>query len=161
MSKLPLKQVGQSGASDGQVPVWSSTNNAWEPGSPTSTVVRTYTPGVVVRDVVYQKSDGTIDKADASAISTAPAIGFVEQIDFPAAGQAVVKFSGDLSGFAGLTVGGVYLLSKTAGLIVREDDTINPGYPDLAGEVRQVVGIGGPSGTTLHIGLSRNLLVLS
>jgi hypothetical protein len=150
-------------ALDGTAGLGAGTKKTWadilalvaaSAGAPT--VVRTYTPGVSVRDVVYQRSNGAVDRADASSLSTAPAMGVVEAIDSPLVGEAIVRFAGDLSGFAGLTVGAVYILSRSPGKIVREDDTVNADYPDLPGNVLQEVGIGGPSGTTLFVGTNRD-----
>jgi len=102
-------------------------------------VIRNYTGGVQIRDVVYQKSDGTVDRADASSITTAEtAIGLVIAIDDPGAGECRVRLHGDMDGFTGLTVGGLYVLASSPGQIVRVDDTGNPNYPGPGHALREV-----------------------
>lgn len=104
-------------------------------------IVRTYAPGVVVGDAVYQRADGLIDKADASSIATMPCIGIVEVLDSPAPGQCLVRYDGDLSVIPGLTAGKVYIVGTTPGLLVAEDDTLNPIYPTAVGEILQQIGV--------------------
>ena len=116
-------------------------------GGGAADLVRIYTGGVAVRDAVYQKGDGTADKADASAVATAEAfLGFVSAIDSPGAGQCEIRFHGDLTGFAGLTPGETYILSTSPGQVVGLGDTINPNYPDAtpgSGHVVREVGSAG------------------
>lgn len=120
-------------------------------GGGAADLVRPYTAGVVVRDAVYQKSDGKVDKADASAVATSEAfLGFVTAIDSPGLGQATIRYHGDLVGFAGLTVGETYLLSTSSGQVVGLTDTINPNYPDTtpgSGHVIREVGHAGAVNT--------------
>ena len=123
-------------------------------------IVRTYTGGVALRDVVYQKSDGTVDKADSSAgvASTIPVVGVVSAIDSPAPGQCEITYSGDVPGFAGLTAGKVYILSTTPGGIVADDDTGSGSYPDDtpgSGDVSQEIGYAS-SATSLFVGVLRD-----
>lgn len=130
-------------------------------GASATDITRPYTAGVGVNDAVYQKSNGEVDKADASGLSTAPAIGFVTQLDVPASGQCTVRFAGDLAGFSSLTVGKQYILAAAPGLIVAEDDTGNPNYPDTtpsSGEISQEVGIAGTA-TVLFVGTNRDFEV--
>jgi hypothetical protein len=125
-------------------------------GTP-GTISRPYTAGVVVRDLVYQKSDGTVDRASATTVATSVLAGFVEQIDVPSSGLAVVRYLGDLDGFAGLTVGDIYILGKTVGTIVRETDTGSGNYPDQtpqSGHTRYKVGLAA-SATKLWVDISR------
>lgn len=127
-------------------------------GNQGTTLVRTYTAGVVVRDAVYQKSDGTVDRAVASAIATGIPIGIVEAIDSPTTGECVVRFSGDLGGFSGLTIGAIYLLSTALGGIVEETDTGSGSYPDTSGGSGHVmieVGIAATA-TVLNVGTTRD-----
>ena len=121
-------------------------------------LIRPYTAGVVVRSVVYQKTDGTVDRADASAVSTGIPVGLVEAMDVPAIGMCVVRFAGDLGGFVGLVTGSIYLLSTAPGGIVEETDVGNINYPDVtpgSGNVIAEVGIAG-SATTLFVGTIRD-----
>lgn len=72
------------------------------------------TPGVTIRDVVYVSSSGKVSPADASAESTARAIGFATNT--AASTVAVtVRMGGCLSGFSGMTAGARQYLSETAG----------------------------------------------
>lgn len=125
------------------------------PGVDRTELVRTFTAGVVVRDVVYQVADGTVDKADAATLATGVPLGVVRVLNSPAIGQCIVVMQGDVGGFAGLTVGGQYILaSGLPGTVVLITDTGDPNYPDTtpaSGEVLSFVGIAGPLGTTLAI----------
>jgi hypothetical protein len=111
------------------------------PAGVAGVVTRPYAAGVAVNDFVRQRSDGVVDKADATSIATGPAIGCVVAVDTPSIGFATVRLNSDQSGFVGLTPGGNYLVSKAPGGIVREDDTLNPDYPGAAGNFQQVVGV--------------------
>ena len=125
----------------------------------TTTLIRTFTAGVAVRDVVYQKTDGTVDRASASAVTTSATIaGIVEAINVPSAGKCIVRFAGDLSGFVGLTVGSIYILGTSVGSIVEETDTGSGDYPDVtpnSGHVFAEVGHA-VSTTTLMVGTIRD-----
>jgi hypothetical protein len=125
-----------------------------------SKIIRNYTAGVVLRDVVYQKADGTVDRADASAGSpgTIPVVGVVSAIDSPGAGQCEITYAGDVPGFSGLTTGKVYILSTAPGGIVADDDTGDANYPDTtpgSGDVNQEVGYAS-SATSLFVGVLRD-----
>jgi hypothetical protein len=125
-----------------------------------SKIIRNYTAGVLLRDVVYQRADGTVDRADADAgvASTIPVVGVVSAIDSPGAGQCEITYAGDVPGFAGLTTGKVYILSTTPGGIVADDDTGNGSYPDItpgSGDVSQEVGYAS-SATSLFVGVLRD-----
>lgn len=127
-------------------------------GSQVTTLVRPFTAGVGVRDAVFQKSDGTVDRAVASAIGTGIPIGIVEAINTPTTGECVVRFAGDLGGFTGLVAGSIYLLSTALGGIVEETDTGNGDYPDTSGGSGHVmieVGIAA-SATVLYVGTNRD-----
>lgn len=128
-------------------------------GSDTS-LIRQYAPGVVVNDVVYQRADDLVDKADASAAATGVPLGVVSAIDSPAAGQCRVLQFGDRTGFAGLTPGETYIVSTTPGALVGLADTANPIYPDQtpgSGHVIAPVGVGGPAGTTLAVNVGAGI----
>jgi hypothetical protein len=124
------------------------------------TVVRPYTAGVAVLDTVYQKPDGTVDKAAANAVATSATLqGIVERLDFPSAGQCLVRWAGDLGGFAGLVPGDIYVLATNPGGIVGETDTLNPNYPNdtVSGHVMREVGYAA-SPTVLFVGTNRDYL---
>lgn len=119
--------------------------------------VRQYEPGVVVRDVVYQKSNGRVEKGSCSTVATSVLAGFVEQIDVPMVGYAVVRYLGDLEGFTGLVPGSIYLLGQTPGSIVEETNTIAADYPDespQSGHTRYKVGVAASS-SKLWVDISR------
>lgn len=80
--------------------------------------------GVAVRDAVYLKSNGKVEKADASAVGTTPVIGFVSAV--LGGNQVEVMTEKILDGFAGLTVAAPYYLSETAGEIT-DTPPDNPG----------------------------------
>jgi hypothetical protein len=120
-------------------------------------ISRLYETGVAVRDVVYQKANGKVEKASCATVATSILAGFVEQIDVPMVGYAVIRYLGDLEGFTGLTVGEIYLLGQTAGLIVEETDTVDVDYPDetpQSGHTRYKVGLAA-SASKLWVDISR------
>lgn len=120
--------------------------------TPSNVLIRTFIAGVVVGDSVYQTVAGPVDKASAVSIATTPVLGIVSQINTPVLGSCYVQYSGDISGFVGLTAGEVYMLSKDPGKLLWESDTGNPNYPSSSGNVVQAVGIA-RSATTLQIAI--------
>jgi hypothetical protein len=124
-------------------------------GGAPNTVTRTYTPGVLLRDPVYQKADGTVDRGDATSIATMPLVGVVSAIDSPSVGECEITYAGDLGGFAGLTAGKLYIMGITPGVIVADDDTANVDYPDNAGNIVHEVGVAS-SATNLYVGTNRD-----
>jgi len=102
----------------GAIKELTSTDDLLVPGSVTdgtnSTVAPTLTcdSGVAIRDAVYLDGSGVIQKADATSISTAPAVGVV--ISKPTSVSCRVVANGLVAGFSGLTIGELYL-SETAG----------------------------------------------
>lgn len=120
------------------------------PGTPLS-VIRPYASGVLIREAVYQRADGFVDRASASSLATAPAIGVVSAIDSPSVGLCIVQYAGDLTGFTGLVSGTQMILGQTPGSIVPETDS--SGFP--AGSIIQEIGIAfGASG--LFVGTNRD-----
>jgi hypothetical protein len=131
-------------------------------GGGTGEIVRTYTAGVNVGDAVYQKSDGTADLADASAVATAETfLGFVRLKDGPLPllpGQVTITFHGDLQAFTGLVTGATYVLGASPGVIVRLGNTSDPNYPNTttgSGHVMREVGHAA-NATTLFVESSRD-----
>jgi|GEM_PF-4858958 len=120
------------------------------PGTPT-TYVRTYTVGLGLGDVAYQKADGTADQADASALATSKPMGVVSAIDSPAVGQCEIVHSGDVAVTGPLTPGAVYILGSSPGVLVDITDTVNPNYPAYAtpgsGESLVIVGVAQAAGS--------------
>ncbi len=108
-------------------------------------LIRDYALGVLVNDVVYQTGVGNeVDRANSGAAATGLPLGIVQALDSPGVGEALVLSLGDLPGFAGLTIGGRYILGDSAGTIVLQSDTGNPNYPDTtpgSGAVLAPVGI--------------------
>lgn len=113
------------------------------PSAPPNTLIREYVAGVSVLDVVYQKPDGTVDKASASSTSTVPALGIVLSMDTPVVGQCYVQYAGDIFGFSGLVTGRVYIISKDPGKLLWEGDIGNVNYPNVSGNVVQQIGVAG------------------
>lgn len=101
-----LDSVGAAGAADD---VWNASAS------------------VQVNDAVYISSANTVDRADATAGSTAiPVIGFVTSKPTPT--TAVVQYSGVLPNvFVGLVPGTIYYLSETPGGIVPSGTLFPPG----------------------------------
>ena len=79
--------------------------------------------------------------ANATSVSTAPAIGFISSKITNT--QCIVTYAGELGGFSSLTPGFIYYLDVSAGGI-----TTTP--PATSGNVVQIVGIAG-SATVLTI----------
>lgn len=107
-------------------------------------VVRPYAVGVLLRDVVYTRSDGVVDRASCVAEGTMKGRGVISALDDPIVGQAKVIFAGDLAGFSGLTIGTMYIAGQSAGSIVAESDTGNADYPDetpSSGHIRAEIGM--------------------
>lgn len=111
------------------------------PISTPNVVIRPYVAGVAVKDAVYQTLSGAVDKASAVSTATTPVLGVIVQLDTPTVGQCYVQIDGDVFGFAGLTPGNVYMLSKTPGQLLWEGDIGNPNYPSSHGNVIQAVAI--------------------
>lgn len=122
--------------------LWDADSLEWRlaSGEGAQFVVRQYSGPISLLDLVYLSASNTVARASANAVATARPVGFVRAIDEPDPGFCEVVFGGDLGGFLGLTPGKVYILSKSLGDFVAEDDTANPDYPDTAGEVIQEVG---------------------
>lgn len=106
---------------------------------------------VAVRDVVAVTAANTVDKADADDAAKRPAFGIV--VSKPTATSCVVRFMGELSGFAGLTPGATYYLSTTPGGIVSSP-------PTGSGVLRQVVG-DAISATVLVVDIERGATLLA
>lgn len=92
-------------------------------------------PGVAVRDLVYVSAADTVDQASAAVVSTTPAVAMV--ISKPTTTSAVVAYSGEVAGFAGLTPGAQYYMSTTPGGIAL---AAGLGFPTVDGQVVQPVG---------------------
>jgi hypothetical protein len=121
----------------------------------TVVMVRPYTVGVLLRDPVYQKADGTVGRADASTQTTGVVIGVVTAVNVPIPGQCQIVDIGDVGGYVGLITGDVYILGSVPGVLVRETDTLNPNYPNTtpgSGHVLVEVGVAA-SATTLRLRL--------
>lgn len=106
---------------------------------------------VAVNDAVYLSAADTVDKASATAIATAPAIGFV--ISKPSAVTCLVKMSGSVSGFVGLSVGLTYYLDTVTGGITSSVGGFVPG------NVVQEIGFARNT-TTLVAVIDRDFTVL-
>lgn len=120
-----------------------------------TTMIRPYAAGVAVRDAIYQRSDGFVDKASAAFLSTGPAIGLVEALDIPSVGMAIIRAAGDLDGFSGMLAGTIFILSRLPGKILPETATADPDYPDEVGNFIQEVGLAA-SATKLFVDANRD-----
>lgn len=105
----------------------------------------------LVNHAVFLSAPDSALRADADDATKQPLIGFVQSKPSPT--QAVVQYSGELSGFSGLTPNATYFLSTTPGQIT---DNVS-GYP--IGAIVQKVGFAKDS-TTLVIMVDRDYVVL-
>lgn len=83
---------------------------------------------VIVGDVVYISAADTVNKADASAPATVPAIGIAVAVG----ASVTVQYSGEVA-LAGLTAGAEYFLATTPG-------TMSTSPPSVDGQVVQKLG---------------------
>ena len=140
--------------------IFSIEGGAWVPfsgGGPpppatTAYVEESFTcdPSVAVRDVVYVNTLGVIDRASAATLGATAAVGVVSAK--PAGNIATVRYTGALSGFAGLTPGQVYYLGVIPGALL-STPTDAPGY------VVQKIGVA-LDAITLVISVGPNTTVL-
>jgi len=88
---------------------------------------------VAVRDAVYVDGSGKVQKANAAAIGTMPAIGFaLEVLALDSSGK--VQIDGIVSGFTGLTPGApVFVDATTPGAVTQTP-------PTGVGKVVQIIG---------------------
>jgi hypothetical protein len=105
---------------------------------------------ISVGDVVYLSAPNFIDKADADNINKQPLIGVVDSK--PSAIQAIIKYSGEITGFSGLITGSTYYLSETPGQFT----TIAPSDP---GAIVQKIGFA-KSSTTLVVLIDRDYTII-
>lgn len=104
---------------------------------------------VNIGDVVYLSSPDLIDKADADDILKQPLIGIVQSKNSLI--EAIVLYTGELTGFVGLIPGSTYFLSKISGQF-----TTDP--PLDEGAIVQKVGFAKNS-TTLVVLIDRDYIV--
>jgi hypothetical protein len=94
----------------------------------------TYAASLTPGAAVYLNSSGNVDKANATGVTTAPAIGLA--METFSSGSHVVLMHGiyrDDSLFSFATVGGVVYLATTAGLLTQTQ-------PSATDQVIQVIG---------------------
>lgn len=110
----------------------------------------TYTcdASLAVKDVVFFSAPLTVEKADATQVTTVPAIGMVASKPTPT--SAVVRLFGEVTGLTGLTIG-TYYLSLTPGQITQT-------VPAGAGQVVQKVGFA-KSSTIFVVTATQDFLV--
>jgi hypothetical protein len=100
---------------------WFYSSGAWVDASiatEAESIQNSYTAdeALLIRDALYVSAADNVSKADASADATAKAIGFAVAAaadTFP----VEVQSAGVMTGFSGLTPGGLVYLSTTAGLV--------------------------------------------
>jgi len=130
---------------------WVPFNGGTPPPATTAYIEQDYPcTAVALRDAVYVRPDGIVDKADASSMATGPVIGFVSAL--PAPGTATVRYAGQLGGFAGLTPGVVYYLNAAP---APTGSIVSPPV-DAPGYFVQRVGIAA-SATVLTLNVTANL----
>jgi len=110
------------------------------------TMVRQYTPGVLLLDPVYQRSDGLVGRSDATILATGKSLGLVTAIDNPAMGDVTITYLGDVGGFGAFIPGDVILLGTSPGTVVEETDISNLNYPSSPGNIVHELGTIGPGG---------------
>lgn len=81
----------------------------------------TCTVGEAVRDVVYESGANFARQANATSSATMPAIGVV--IQKPTGTDCVIARSGEVDGYAGLTVGATYFVDTTSGQLTTTPPT--------------------------------------
>lgn len=108
------------------------------------------TVGTAVRDIAYLSSSDTVEPADADDPGKQPVVGFVK--DKPTTVTATVQYSGELSGFSGLTPGSTYFMSTTPGQITEV-------APSALGSIVQRVGFA-KNATTLVVMIDRDFVIL-
>ena len=102
---------------------------------------------VTLRDVVYQTGTGSVDKAQANATTTMPALGVVRAK--PTSTTCIIARSGEVPGYTLTADNYYYASSTTAGGI-----TLTP--PSTSGDVIQQIGYA-KTATDLVVELSRPL----
>lgn len=108
-------------------------------------------PAVAVNDAVYLDAPNHVNKANATSVATAPAIGFVTALI--GATQCRVRTEKFLAGFAGLTAGLEVFLGLSAGAATQT-------APSGIGEVIQNLGLAVNS-TTIIIDVESDFTVNS
>jgi hypothetical protein len=116
----------------------------------TSSIAYSCPATVALQDLVYFTGSNAVDKANASAIATAPGIGFVTQK--PTTTTCFVAYAGEVTGFSGLVAGQIYFLDTTAGLITTT-------APSASNQVLQRVGVAA-SATMLIASIDANIILL-
>jgi hypothetical protein len=118
-------------------------------GGAANTGIYTYPPSMAIRQVACLSGGDAVGVAGADGPGTQPLIGFVASK--PSSTQAVIQYSGELSGFSGLIPGATYFLSTMAGQITST-------APTMAGAVVQRVGFA-RSPTTLVVIIDRDFIL--
>lgn len=132
--------------SGGVMPSSGGGGGAPGPGEDGSTVSVPRGEAVVLGNAVYVTNTGTAFKADASAASTMPCVGIVQEATDPDnAANCIIRCAGILTGLGGLTPGSIYFADYAGGI------TASP--PNNSGDRVQAVGFA-VSATTLAVALS-------
>ena len=145
-SRHAVRAEDQTWAWDGDHARWTLVS-----ASGALSVIRAFTPGVLLLDAVYQIGSNAVDRASSSAKATSRVLGFIKALNSPSPGLCEVQVAGDVGGFAGLVPGQAYLLSKALGGIVADDDTGNIDYPDAPGNVLVILGVANTVDTMLSV----------
>ena len=134
---------------------YSENGGPWTPlatgGGGNDSGVLTCGASVNLNDAVAITAADTVEQAEADNAARRPAAGIV--VSKPTATSCIIRYSGELAGFTGLTPGATYYLDVTPGGI-----TLTP--PSGGGDVRQVVGAA-LNTTTLIVDIERDALQLA
>lgn len=115
------------------------------------TAVYNCPPGVAVLDFVYISGANTVDRANATSIATAPAIGIVLAKPTGITAQVMLG-SGEITGFVGLVPGSLYFLDTV-------DGSISIAAPAAAGNIVQRLGRA-INATTLVVQMTQEFIEL-
>lgn len=136
---------------------YSENGGPWQPfvtGGGSDSSVLTCSALVNLSDAVAITAAATVDQAENDNAARRPAVGLV--VSKPTATSCIVRYSGELPGFVGLTIGATYYLAATLGAITPTP----PSRLTDPGAIRQVVGVA-LSTTILIVDIERDVLQLS
>jgi len=153
---IPLAMLDQGTAVMGDVPTWNGAT--WIPAAPGAlpgTVWPDSAPyacgvGINVGDAVYITAADTIDLADASDPAKRPMIGLVVLKPTPI--TAVVRYLGEVGGFAALTPNGRYWLSDSV------PGALTATRPTAVGSDAQLVAVARNATTLVLLGIVKMTL---
>ena len=133
-----VKHVGTTQTGDGGTTDYLEVDSAGRQrtfgGAAVEVTLYTCTTTEAVGDWVYISGADNVRQANASASTTAPAIGRI--VAKPTTTTCLVQRNGTVRGLSGLTAGAIYFLAATAGSMVVE----GAGVPNSTNNVIQMLG---------------------